>query len=147
MVLEPRSNPKVLLGPAPRGFQQTQFVGGKPAQVGTTQVCLCFCFSLPQLVILNHFYRALYNTPPLLGSKSTSETLLNSNPVIRLRITHTGLVPTRQLVKVSGLLVSLVCSFLAGECQENALKVRSVASVVSYLTYLVLGMQSIFFYL
>ena len=97
----------MLLGPAPRGFQQTQFVSGKPAQVETIQVCAS-ASSLPPRVILNLFYRALYNTPPLLGSKSTSETLLNSNPVLRLRITHTGLVPTRQLVEASGLLVSLV---------------------------------------
>ena len=52
-----------------------------------------------ELVILNHFYRALYNTPPLFGSKSTFETLPNSNPVILLRIAHTGLVPARQSVK------------------------------------------------
>lgn len=80
-----------------------------------------------ELVILNHFNRALTNTPLLFGSKSTFETLPNSNPVILLRIAPTGLVPAQQSVKprdCGGRGLTSPCSFAARECQQNDLKVR-----------------------
>lgn len=99
MVPEPGGNLKVMLGLARPCAQHTPVTVASRLRLQQQLGSALLHSSRRELVILNHFYRALYNTPPLFGSKSTFETLLDSNPVILLRIAHTGLVSTRQSVK------------------------------------------------